>query len=196
MRSNSALLIVDLQNDFCPGGSLAVPAGDSIVALVNRYIGLFAASQRPVIASRDWHPEKTGHFREFGGLWPPHCVQGTSGANFHPGLHLPEDTIVVSKGMDPSRDDYSAFRAKGESGGTLQDILHSLRISHLYVAGLATDYCVKESVLEALSLGFGVTVLADAVKGVDVAPGDSAKAMEEMLGAGAVSAVAEDFILP
>lgn len=195
MQSKSALLIVDLQNDFCPGGSLAVPDGDTIVAVMNRYIGLFIAADMPIIASRDWHPEKTGHFREFGGPWPPHCVQGTYGAEFHPELCLPVRAIVVSKGMNPARDDYSAFRAVEPSGTALQGILRSLAVRHLYVGGLATDYCVKESVLEALRLGFGVTLLSDAMKGVNVTPGDSEKAMKEMLEAGAASAVAGDFTL-
>jgi len=192
MKRNSAFLIIDVQNDFCPGGSLAVPEGDRVVPVINRCIDIFSAGKLPVVASRDWHPEKTSHFSQFGGAWPPHCVQGTAGAQFHPGLQLPERTIIVSKGMDPDRDDYSAFCATDSSGAGLGQLLDELGVDHLYVAGLATDYCVRESVLEALRLGFGVTVISDAVRGVDLSSGDSDRAMAEMADAGAAAETSDN----
>ena len=185
MEKNAALLIVDVQIDFCPGGSLAVPEGDAIITVINRYIELFRKKGLPVIASRDWHPPVTGHFRQFGGLWPPHCVQGSEGARFHPLLKLPADAAVVSKGMDPEKDDYSALHAVTEQGTPLPDLLDELGTERLYIGGLATDYCVRESALEGLKQGFSVTVLKDAVKGVDLKPGDSARALKELAKAGA-----------
>ncbi len=185
MEKHAALLIVDVQIDFCPGGSLAVPEGDAIIPAINRYIELFLKKGLPVIASRDWHPPVTGHFRQFGGLWPPHCVQGSEGARFHPLLKLPADAIVVSKGMDPEKDDYSAFHAVTEQGTPLPDLLDELGTERLYLGGLATDYCVRESALEGLKQGFPVTVLKDAVKGVNLKPGDSARALKELAKAGA-----------
>ena len=192
MVRDSALLIVDVQNDFCLGGSLEVPDGDAVVPVLNRYIELFRAENRPVLASRDWHPAQTRHFKAFGGIWPPHCVQGTAGADFHPDLHLPPDTVILSKGMDPESDAYSAFQAATPNGALLADFLGAADIAHLYVGGLATDYCVKASVLEAIRCGFAVCLLTDAVRGVELAAGDSARAMEEMLAAGATPATLAD----
>jgi nicotinamidase/pyrazinamidase len=189
MNERAALLVVDPQNDFCPGGSLAVPGGDLIIPVVNRYIEIFAQGKHPVFASRDWHPAETGHFREYGGLWPPHCIRETAGARFHPVLRLPTDAMVVSKGMDPTRDDYSAFNAVTEEGRPFAECLRELGITHLFVCGLATDYCVRQSSLDALTAGFGVTVLTDAVKGVDLTPGDSERALKEIVAAGGECAV-------
>lgn len=180
-----ALLVVDVQNDFCPAGALAVSQGDRIVPVLNRYIELFFKDKNPVIASRDWHPRQTKHFKEFGGVWPVHCVQNTPGAAFHPALKLPPRTIIVSKGMDPEQDSYSAFQAIDKRGRPLRDILKDLDVKELWIGGLATDYCVKASVLDALK-HFKVRLLVDAIKGVDIHPGDSKEAMEEMINAGAV----------
>lgn len=185
MEQNAALLIVDVQNDFCPNGALSVPDGDRVVAPLNRAAELFAACGRPVLASRDWHPPATKHFQKYGGVWPVHCVQGTTGAAFHPDLRLPLDTVVLSKGIDPEQDGYTAFEAVADDGKTLEEVLALMGVHHLYIGGLATDYCVRYSVRDALRLGFAVTVLSDAVAGVDVKPGDSARAMEEMNRAGA-----------
>src|SRR5919108_3329636 len=185
LQPGDALLIVDVQNDFCPGGSLPVPEGDRVVPVLNRYIEIFGEGGLPVFASRDWHPPETSHFRDYGGIWPVHCVQESEGARFHAELRLPDGAIVVSKGMDPTRDDYSAFQAATEDGVSFPDILRQHGIRKLYVGGLATDYCVKESVLEGLRRGLSVVLLEDAVRGVDLNPGDSARAVEEMLRAGA-----------
>ncbi|ABB32599.1 Nicotinamidase [Geobacter metallireducens RCH3] len=186
MKSTSALLIVDVQNDFCPGGLLPVPEGDRVVPLLNRYMELFREKKLPIIASRDWHPAITSHFRDFGGIWPVHCVQGSEGARFHRDLALPDDAIVISKGQDPAQDAYSAFQATTESGVSFPELLKELGITRLFVGGLATDYCVKESVLDGLRHGLAVTLLEDAVRGVNLTPGDSARAIENMVVAGAV----------
>lgn len=184
MRQDQALLIVDVQNDFCPGGALAVKDGDKVVLVLNKYIEIFSQKKSPIVASRDWHPKKTKHFKEFGGPWPVHCVQNTRGAVFHAGLKLPVQTIVVSKGMDPEKDSYSAFQAVDERGRPLRDILKDAGVKELWIGGLATDYCVKASVVDALKY-FRVNLLMDAIKGVDLNPGDSPKAVEEMVKAGA-----------
>ncbi len=185
MKKNQALLIVDVQNDFCPGGALPVPEGDEVVFVLNRYIESFVRGKLPILASRDWHPLKTKHFKPYGGLWPPHCIQNTPGAGFHPDLKLPPEAIIVSKGMDPASDGYSAFEATDAPGRLLGDLLHSLGIRDLFVGGLATDYCVRSSVLDALKHGLNVYVLTDAIKGVDVNSGDSQRAIDEMLACGA-----------
>jgi len=185
MKNNMALLIIDVQNDFCPGGALAVPDGDRVVEPLRRTAEFFASSGLPVLASRDWHPPVSRHFKEFGGIWPIHCVQYSTGAEFHSGLHLPEGTIVVSKGVDPDADAYSAFAGCDDLGASLEEILTRLHVQHLIVGGLATDYCVKYSVLDALKTGFAVTVLSDAIAGVNVSAGDSTNALQQMKHAGA-----------
>jgi nicotinamidase/pyrazinamidase len=183
--ARDALVIVDVQNDFCPGGSLGVPAGDEVVEPLNRYAERFAAAGAPIFASRDWHPARTRHFKEWGGLWPPHCVQGTSGADFHPALRLPPGTILVSKGMDPSEDAYSCFQAQDALGQPFARVLEAREIRRLFIGGLATDYCVRATGLDALGQGLQVVVLEDAVRAVDVQPGDGKRALEELRAAGA-----------
>lgn len=186
MKTASALLIIDVQNDFCPGGSLPVHEGDRIVPVLNRYIELFRRWKLPIFASRDWHPAITSHFRDFGGIWPAHCVQVSEGARFHRDLVLPDETIVISKGLDPNRDDYSAFQATTESGMPFPAKIEAMAINKLYVGGLATDYCVKASVLDGLRSGLEMILLEDAIRGVNLTPADSAKAIDEMVRAGAV----------
>ena len=180
MKFKKALLIVDVQNDFCPGGALAVPDGDKVVLNLNKYIEIFSRNKLPIFASRDWHPQETKHFKNYGGLWPPHCIQNTEGAQFYPELHLPKETIILSKGMDPTKDSYSAFQAEDVTGRRFEDILKTLDIEELYVGGLATDYCVKSSVLDALKRGFKVNLLTDAIKGVNIKSDDSSNAIKEM----------------
>jgi nicotinamidase/pyrazinamidase len=180
-----ALVVVDVQNDFCPGGSLAVPDGDRVVPALNRHIERFQALGAPIFASRDWHPPVTRHFQAYGGTWPPHCVQGTTGAEFHRDLRLSPDVIVVSKGMNPDEDAYSCFQAEDAGGMPFAAALGERGVQRLFVGGLATDYCVKATVLDALRDGFEVVVLEDAIRAVDVTPGDGAKAIEAMTAAGA-----------
>jgi nicotinamidase/pyrazinamidase len=181
MKKNKALLIVDVQNDFIPGGTLAVPGGDQVVPVLNDYAARFSAEGLPAFASRDWHPKETTHFEQ----WPPHCVQGTTGAEYHPDLQLPDNTIVVTKGADPREDAYSCFQAVGPDGTPFADLLRERGIEELHVGGLATDYCVKATVLDALNAGFRVKLLIDATRGVDVNPGDTERALTEMVNAGA-----------
>lgn len=188
MAGGDALLIVDVQNDFCPGGSLAVPGGDRVVPVLNRYVAAFAARGLPVYASRDWHPASTRHFESGGGPWPAHCVAGTEGAAFHPDLALPPDATVVSKGADPVDDGYSAFEAEGGDGRPLAEALEERGVRRLFVGGLATDYCVRASVLDAARRGLQPVLLLDAIAGIDVKAGDQAAALDEMIRAGATTA--------
>ena len=195
MKINSALVIVDVQNDFCPGGALEVYNADEIILVINRYMELFRGKGLPIIASRDWHPRETKHFEKYGGIWPEHCVQRSFGAMFRAGLLLPPDTLVFSKGMDPERDDYSALQARNDTGTSMTDFLKKVGIRELYICGLATDYCVRQTALEGLHLGFSITVLVDAVRGVELNPGDSKRALDELEAAGAVLKVVEDLFI-
>ncbi|MBP7569316.1 MAG: nicotinamidase [Acidobacteria bacterium] len=182
MDPRSALLVVDVQNDFCPGGSLAVPDGDRVIPVLNEAIEHFAAAGLPVFASRDWHPPDTKHFKGRGGPWPPHCVAGTEGAAFHPDLRLPADAIVVSKGQDRNDDGYSAFEARTAEGRTVVEELRRRGVTDLYLGGLTTDYCVRATALDARKAGFRVIVLADGIAGIDA--DDSRRALDEIRAAG------------
>lgn len=186
--ASDALVIVDVQNDFCPGGALAVPEGDRVVPVLNDYAARFAALGAAVFVSRDWHPVRTTHFAGQGGSWPPHCVQGTAGASLHPGLRLPSGAALVSKGTGPEEDAYSCFQARAADGTDFAALLARRGIRRLFVGGLATDYCVKATVLDARRAGLGVVVLEDAVRAVDAAPGDGDRALHEMAAAGATRA--------
>ena len=174
-----ALIVVDVQNDFCPGGALAVAHGDEVVAPLNRLMEEFLARGEPVIKSRDWHPPTTKHFAAYGGTWPVHCVQETKGAEFHPDLLDDIHIRVVSKGLGDT-DCYSAF---DETDLALQ--LERLGVEEVWVGGLATDYCVKSTVLDALRQGFKVKAIKDAMRAVDLKPSDGERAIEEMRTAGA-----------
>jgi nicotinamidase/pyrazinamidase len=179
-----ALLVVDVQHDFLPGGALGVRGGDAILGPINAAIARFAARGAPVLASRDWHPAGHCSFREQGGPWPVHCVAGSHGAAFSPALHLPPGTVVVSKATERDQEAYSAFAGTG-----LHKHLQALGVRRLFIVGLATDYCVLHTARDALALGYRVVVLRDAVAAVDAQPGDGAHALAEMGRAGA--AVAE-----
>lgn len=181
LNPDDSLVIVDVQRDFCPGGALPVPDGDAVVPALNRWAVEAARASIPVVASRDWHPARHVSFRERGGPWPPHCLQDTPGAQFHPGLRLPPGTIVVSKGSDPDRDAYSAF-----DGTDLEARLTSSGVRRLWVGGFALDYCVRATVLGALERGFEARLIREATRPVDVSPGDGERAVEDMVRAGAV----------
>ena len=183
--AKEALIVVDVQNDFCPGGALAVTEGDAVVPTLNAYLSYFAERGAPIYASRDWHPPVTRHFRDFGGVWPIHCVQGTPGAKLHSDLTLPANSTIVDKGEDPNEDAYSAFQGRGASGIALEDHLRANGVERVYVGGLATDYCVKSTVLDALARGFKATLLIDASRGVNLRPHDSEEAIAEMVRDGA-----------
>lgn len=186
--SKSALVVIDVQIDFLPGGALPVPTGDEVVPVLREYIRRFKAAGLPIIATRDWHPKKTKHFKEYGGQWPPHCVQGTKGAEFAPGLELPDDVVVTSAGVDPETEGYTSFEGHDEQGRPFEQALRDRDIDHLYVGGLATDYCVRWTVLDALARGFEVTLLVDAIRGIDLKRGDAKRAIAEMVTAGAQTA--------
>ncbi|MFQ6081511.1 MAG: bifunctional nicotinamidase/pyrazinamidase [Candidatus Bathyarchaeia archaeon] len=191
LDKKSALIIVDVQNDFCPGGALPVPNGDEVVPILNEYIKKFKEAEASIYATRDWHPVNHMSFKTRGGIWPPHCVQNTRGAEFHPNLTLSPKTKVISKGLDPDKEAYSGFE-----GTDLREELKKRGIEKVFVGGLATDYCVKNTVLDALKLGFKAVILEDAVRGVDVKPGDSEKALEEMVKKGAKKAVLSEILGP
>ena len=197
IQPNDLLLIIDVQNDFCPGGALAVADGDAVVPVINRLIERFDH----VVLTQDWHPSGHSSFASshpgaapfetiampYGPqtLWPDHCVQGTTGAEFHPDLQLPSETTVVSKGMDPDDDAYSCFQGETSDGMPFAAALGERGAGRLFIGGLATDYCVKATALDALKEGFEVVVLADAVRAVDVTPGDGERALAAMQQAGA-----------
>jgi len=182
LQPHSALLVVDMQRDFMPGGALPVPEGDGTIPKVNAYIAQFRMAGAPVFASRDWHPRETTHFQAQGGPWPPHCIQGTPGAEFHPALKLPEDTVILSKGMDPNEDAYSAFQAHSlDEGRTLREHLQTRDVEQLYVLGLALDYCVKWSALDAVRAGLQASVLIDATRAVNVKPHDAEETIETLV---------------
>jgi nicotinamidase/pyrazinamidase len=174
-----------VQNDFCPGGALAVADGDRVVPALNRYIERFERAGLPVFATRDWHPEKTKHFKAYGGVWPAHCVQGTQGAEFRADLRLRPGAVIVSKGMAADEESYSGFDGKDEHGAVLGELLRERGVKRIFVGGLATDYCVKHTVLDGLKQGFRVVVLADAARAVNLQPGDGEGALGEMERAGA-----------
>ena len=185
MQGKDALLIIDVQNDFCPGGALPVTGGDRVVPALNRYIERFEKAGLPILATRDWHPEKTRHFKAHGGLWPPHCIQGTQGAEFRPDLKLPAGAVIISAGMAPDEEGYSGFEGRDDRGIGLAELLRQRGVERIFVGGLATDYCVKQTVLDGLKHGFKVVLLGDAVRGVNLQAGDSERAVAEMLRAGA-----------
>lgn len=176
----AALIVVDVQNDFCPGGALPVAEGDKVVPILNKYIQTFLKAGAAVYATRDWHPAHHISFKPEGGIWPPHCIQGTAGADFHPELILPEEPAIVSKGADPNEEAYSGFQGTG-----FGERLKRQGIRRLFIGGLATDYCVKNTVLDALAEGFEAVYLQDGSKGVEVVPGDITKAESAMREAGA-----------
>jgi nicotinamidase/pyrazinamidase len=181
MQQGDALLIVDVQNDFCPGGALAVAGGDQVVPILNRWIEKAQRQDIPIFASRDWHPPHHVSFRERGGPWPPHCVQNTAGAAFHPDLRLPLNTKVVSKGYELDVDSYSAF------GGTdLKEKLQNAGIRRLWIGGLTQDYCVRETSLDAMREGLEIHVIVDGTRAVNVNPGDGSRALEDIVRAGAI----------
>ena len=189
-RPGVALIVVDVQNDFAdPGGSLSVRGATAIIPEINRQVALARQAGSLVVLTQDWHPERTPHFQRDGGPWPSHCVAGTWGAELHPALEVPEDTPTIRKGSN-GEDGYSAFTMRDPVSGDavptlLQPLLETAGVSDVVVAGLATDYCVKATVLDALRLGFHATVLTDAVAAVDVRPDDGEHALDELRSAGA-----------
>ena len=179
-RDHDALLLVDLQNDFLPGGSLAVAEGDAVLPVLNRWIEAAERAGVPVIATRDWHPPDHVSFEAQGGPWPPHCVAGTEGAAFHPGLALPDDAVIVSKATEPEAEAYSGF-----DGTDLAAALRELGVRRLWVGGLATDYCVRASALDAAEAGFEVALIPGGHRGI--AENTSDEALRDMEAAGVLT---------
>jgi len=175
-----ALILVDIQNDFCPGGALAVKEGDLIVDPANQLIKWFDSEGLPIVFTRDWHPIDHISFKENGGIWPTHCVAGTIGADFHKDINFPSVAIVVSKAKSEKKEAYSGFQGTG-----LASTLRDMGVEWLVVIGLATDYCVKNTVIDALKLGFQVQVVNEGIRGVNINPEDSEKAIIEMKSHGA-----------
>ena len=182
LLQGDALLIIDVQQDFLPGGSLAVHNGDQIIAPLNRWVSRFTGARLPVFATRDWHTADHSSFRAQGGQWPAHCVANTTGALFADGLQLPSDVTVLNKATTHDVDCYSGF------GGTdLRERLLQAGIRRLFVGGLATDYCVLNTVMDALHEGYGVVLLTNAIRAVDIQPGDGERAIASMTAAGAIA---------
>jgi len=202
-----ALILVDIQNDFIPGGALAVAGGDKVVPVANRIQSAFDL----IVGTQDWHPANHGSFAsqhagkkpgdviDLNGiaqvLWPDHCVQGSRGAEFHRQLDMRRVAAVFQKGVDPEIDSYSGFFDNGHRRGTgLSEYLRSRNVTDIYIAGLATDYCVKFTALDARTLGLNVFVIEDACRGVNLNPGDSAAAFDQMRAAGAHLITSDDLV--
>jgi nicotinamidase/pyrazinamidase len=177
---HAALLVVDVQRDFCPGGALGVEGGDEVVPGLNRVIDAFEESGLPIFFTRDWHPPDHISFQSRGGNWPPHCVQGAPGAEFHPGLRIPSSAAIISKGTKSESEAYSGFE-----GTNLDGRLRGLGVDEIFLGGLTTDYCVRESTLDALKAGFAVNVLEDCIRAVNARQGDGSRAIAGMKKAGA-----------
>jgi nicotinamidase/pyrazinamidase len=175
-----ALLVVDMQSDFMPGGALPVACGDRIVEPINAYMRSYSAQNRPIFATRDWHPADHCSFVEQGGPWPSHCVAGTAGAQFATTLQMPPETVVISKATSAESDAYSGF-----AGTDLEEQLRAASARRVAVCGLATDYCVLQTVRDALAKGFKVLVLEDAIAAVERNAGDGERAIAVMRAMGA-----------
>lgn len=192
LKTGDGLLVVDVQHDFMPGGALGIPDGDQIITPLNRVISAFLRQRLPVLYSRDWHPVDHCSFQAKGGPWPPHCVQHTSGATFDPRLHLPPKPLIFSKGQHQTKEQYSAFLAEDEAGHPLSATLRRRDLRRLFVAGLATDYCVHNTSLDLRRAGHGVIVLTDACRAVNIDPDDERQALRRMAGAGATLVATTD----
>ena len=181
LQDGDALIVVDVQNDFLPGGNLAVPQGDDVVPVLNAYIDLFLTKGLPIIATRDWHPDNHCSFQAQGGLWPPHCIADTPGAEFAAGLRLPSEFMIISKATAEDKDAYSGFE-----NTELEALLRSHGVRRVFVGGLATDYCVLNTVRDALENRYQVYVLKDAIRAVNVHADDGEKAEQQMTAKGAI----------
>lgn len=187
---DAALILVDVQNDFCPGGALAVSEGDQIVPIINRLMPKFSL----VISTQDWHPANHISFKDQGGPWPPHCVQGSRGSELHSALETGPIAHYFRKASSPEKDDYSEFAGKDDRGRKLDQVLKSKGVKKLYVVGLATDYCVLETVLDGLKLGYEVYPVTDAMRAVNVNPEDGKNALQKMAGSGAILVTSDEVL--
>jgi nicotinamidase/pyrazinamidase len=189
LQSGDALIIVDVQNDFLPGGSLGVPRGDEIIPVINNYITQFQQQVLPIYATRDWHPEDHCSFESQGGIWPPHCIQESDGAAFAQDLQLPPDAHIMSKASQSKIDAYSGFQDTD-----LHQQLQRQHIVRLFIGGLATDYCVLNTVKDAIDNHYQVYLLVDAIRAVNVDPGDGDQAIQEMEEKGAISMMLNELV--
>lgn len=187
LDSHDALILVDIQNDFLPGGPLGVAGSEAIVPILSEYVRRFHERGLPIFLTRDWHPPNHCSFQQQGGPWPPHCLAGSQGALPPDHFPIPASAVVIYKGIDPDQDAYSGFQ-----GTALHRHLHALGIHRLFIGGLATDYCVLNTVKDALLLGYTVYLLTDAIKAVDVRPDDGKRAEQAMIHLGAVPIRLED----
>jgi nicotinamidase/pyrazinamidase len=178
-NSGDALIIVDIQNDFLPGGSLAVPEGDQIIPVINDIIQIFKSKKFPIFATRDWHPNNHCSFNQQGGIWPVHCVADTKGAYFPENLNISDEIVIISKAMNPNEEAYS-----GLENTDLDKRLKILNIERVWIGGLATDYCVVNTVMDLISCGYKVNLLLDAIRAVNVNPEDGQNAIREMISLG------------
>ncbi len=189
-RKPSAVIAVDVQNDFCPGGKLPVKEGNLVADPINQLFKAADLTGVLKVATRDWHPIQAVHFAGFGGVWPEHCIMESEGAKFHPDLKIDPATFIVSKGVD-GKDAYSGFDGsitsspdKADLGTPLNDVFLARGIQRLFVGGLATDYCVKQTAMDGVKLGYQVFLIEEAVRAVDINPGDGNRALEEMKDSG------------
>jgi len=179
LSPGDALIVVDVQNDFLPGGTLAVHKGSEILPVLNRYIALFHTQELPIFATRDWHPPNHSSFMQQGGGWLPHCIAGTFGAEFSTGLNLPSDTVIISKATRQERDAYSGF-----DDTSLDSILKASGIGRVFIGGLTTEHCVLHTAKDAIRHRYTAFVLEDAVRAIDRIPEDGLRALDEMAGLG------------
>ncbi len=180
LSSHDVLIVTDMQNDFLPGGALAIKEGDTIIPVLNRTISKFKVCHLPVVATRDWHPENHMSFKEQGGPWPPHCIRNTEGAAFTEDLKLPEAVKIISKATEQDKEAYSSLK-----GTDLSDFLKSLNVERVFIGGVATEYCVHDSVMDLLDHGYVVYLLQDAIKAVNLDAEDGPRAFRELVNAGA-----------
>jgi len=186
---HDALILIDVQNDFLPGGALAVPAGDQIIPTLNSYIHLFNKKQLPIFATRDWHPDNHCSFKESGGIWPKHCVAKTSGAQISIDLEIPENTIIISKATTRDKEAYSGLEETD-----LDVKLSEFGVKRVWTGGLATDYCVLETIKDLLDRKYEVILLMDAIQAVNINQGDDARAEQEMIRTGAHPITIKDIL--
>lgn len=189
LKNTDSLILVDIQNDFLPGGSLPVPKGDLVIPILNKYIDLFSNVDAKIFATRDWHPPNHLSFIDYGGIWPVHCVRNTEGAKFNSSLNLPKKTVIISKATDPNIEAYSGFENTG-----LLKILKNKEIKRIFIGGLAIDYCVKNTVLDALKFGYITFLLLDGSLGINANSGDVKRAIELMKIKGAKKIELANFI--
>jgi len=182
-NSNDALLVVDIQYDFLPNGALHVPAGDQVIPVTNRLIEAANQAKALIIASRDWHPTNHSSFQAFGGPWPPHCVQESPGAKFHADVRFPPHTLIISKATEPDQEAYSAFAGQTADGQALVDILQQHHIKRVIICGLALDYCVKASSLDAIKQGFETVIIESATRAINQEDGQEAIRVLKSFGA-------------